>query len=83
MSTSVQEEEVLVDFEEEEEEERQNEIFDKNDDPRAPKRKGESFRKVGNRKGKGTNTESFDPMSTVVGSSLSLCVRDRSIRTRR
>ena len=36
------------------------------DDPRPEMREGQAFRKVGNRKGKGTNTESFDPRSTIV-----------------
>ena len=36
------------------------------DDPRPEIKEGRAFRKVGNRKGKGTNTESFDPRSTIV-----------------
>eukprot|EP00939_MAST-03C_sp_MAST-3C-sp1_P003235 g3235.t1 len=43
-----------------------------NDDPRPPK-KG-AFRKVGNKKGKGTNTESFDPKSTIVRPSMRVIV---------
>ena len=41
---------------------------DVKDDPRPEMKEGQDFRKVGNRKGKGTNTESFDPRSTIVGS---------------
>ena len=41
---------------------------DVKDDPRPEMREGQAFRKVGNRKGKGTNTESFDPRSTIVSS---------------